>query len=317
MIAALTDIFSEPVAHVSHRIRAVWFDSCLRCPQSCQACLRRCVHAAGHGGAHSAGTAFCKHDPALQNIEMLCRKCVKSGTPNKVRWGIPTELSGQSGPIANVSSALIGLVLECATHGVLYRSRDSWFSDPVAAKVVEERVVHVFGDCVVRQVVGDERIHSRSVVDTLAPVGAALCQVSSSLSEAVGRYVPDRIQNSSSVSQISELVSSTVSATVSAISDHTRPQHWVHDSQVDSCCVCQQQLQRKLWSIHHCRRCGQGVCDGCSSKRRCVPSRGWVTPVRVCDGCDEALDRGIKEKLVLHDMEQYEVISYDHVQDCL
>lgn len=36
---------------------------------------------------------------------------------------------------------------------------------------------------------------------------------------------------------------------------------------------------------HHCRACGEGFCESCSSKKQPVPSRGWRTDVRVCDDC--------------------------------
>lgn len=40
---------------------------------------------------------------------------------------------------------------------------------------------------------------------------------------------------------------------------------------------------------HHCRACGEGFCDSCSSKTRPVPERGWgPAPVRVCDNCYDA-----------------------------
>lgn len=38
---------------------------------------------------------------------------------------------------------------------------------------------------------------------------------------------------------------------------------------------------------HHCRACGQAVCDNCSQGRRPVPERGWTTDVRVCDTCNK------------------------------
>lgn len=44
---------------------------------------------------------------------------------------------------------------------------------------------------------------------------------------------------------------------------------------------------------HHCRACGEGFCDNCSSKTRPVPERGWgLAPVRVCDVCFD--QRGLK-----------------------
>lgn len=36
---------------------------------------------------------------------------------------------------------------------------------------------------------------------------------------------------------------------------------------------------------HHCRSCGQAVCDKCSLRRRPVPERDWYEPKRVCDAC--------------------------------
>lgn len=36
---------------------------------------------------------------------------------------------------------------------------------------------------------------------------------------------------------------------------------------------------------HHCRSCGEGFCDECSSHSQPVPARGWFSDVRVCDAC--------------------------------
>ncbi|XP_058057263.1 zinc finger FYVE domain-containing protein 1-like [Anopheles bellator] len=36
---------------------------------------------------------------------------------------------------------------------------------------------------------------------------------------------------------------------------------------------------------HHCRACGNAVCALCSQNRRPVPKRGWLSDVRVCNGC--------------------------------
>ncbi|XP_072344034.1 zinc finger FYVE domain-containing protein 1 isoform X2 [Scyliorhinus torazame] len=53
-------------------------------------------------------------------------------------------------------------------------------------------------------------------------------------------------------------------------------------------------------SKHHCRACGEGFCDDCSSKSRPVPERGWGSaPVRVCDECYE--DAVIKADVVHED----------------
>ena len=78
---------------------------------------------------------------------------------------------------------------------------------------------------------------------------------------------------------------------------HFRPDYWVPDSEISSCAVCDKDIGPQLSSVsqgpgsedsrrvHHCRQCGQGVCNSCSATRRPVPTRGWDTPVRVCDDC--------------------------------
>lgn len=68
------------------------------------------------------------------------------------------------------------------------------------------------------------------------------------------------------------------------IKDSARPDYWIPDKDIIQCCKCELKFNEKT-PIHHCRACGQGVCDGCSQRRKCVPSRGWDHPVRVCDVC--------------------------------
>ena len=69
--------------------------------------------------------------------------------------------------------------------------------------------------------------------------------------------------------------------------DAARPAYWVPDQDIQACCECRKDFCAARLSIHHCRACGQGVCDDCSQERRAVPSRGWDHPVRVCNGCSQ------------------------------
>lgn len=108
------------------------------------------------------------------------------------------------------------------------------------------------------------------------------------------------------------------------IKDSARPSYWVPDKdrEANFCCVCTKPFgtAEELASIakkqssnsaqsdmlndssemigmsssnifdrkrHHCRSCGQAVCDFCSQQRRPVPERGWITDVRVCDTCNK------------------------------
>ncbi|KAM9356083.1 zinc finger FYVE domain-containing protein 1 isoform 1-T2 [Pholidichthys leucotaenia] len=93
--------------------------------------------------------------------------------------------------------------------------------------------------------------------------------------------------------KVGEAVQSTLGAVAGAIDiplglmkDAARPTYWVPDQDIHSCCECQREFTPRL-SIHHCRACGQGVCDDCSQERRAVPSRGWDYPVRICNGCNQ------------------------------
>lgn len=109
------------------------------------------------------------------------------------------------------------------------------------------------------------------------------------------------------------------------IKDSARPSYWVTDREANFCCVCTKPFgtaedllsnAKKQTSNgrdspspdrsndsndsialaispsnicdrrrHHCRSCGQAVCDYCSQNRKPVPERGWNSDVRVCDIC--------------------------------
>ena len=110
---------------------------------------------------------------------------------------------------------------------------------------------------------------------------------------------PNTEPNEVQVRKVGETVYGTVSSLASAlefpinvIKDSARPDYWVPDSEISSCFVCDRDLGPGVTSgsgesrrVHHCRQCGQGVCSSCSATRRPVPTRGWDTPVRVCDDC--------------------------------
>lgn len=49
-------------------------------------------------------------------------------------------------------------------------------------------------------------------------------------------------------------------------------------------------------SIDFSRNCGDCVCENCSPHKRPVPERDWLTPVRVCNRCDDALNESNKER---------------------
>jgi zinc finger FYVE domain-containing protein 1 len=68
------------------------------------------------------------------------------------------------------------------------------------------------------------------------------------------------------------------------IKESARPSYWKPDSECLKCALCKKDFDEFLL-LHHCRSCGNGVCNNCSPHLRPVPSRGWETPVRVCNNC--------------------------------
>ncbi|XP_012260150.2 zinc finger FYVE domain-containing protein 1-like isoform X2 [Athalia rosae] len=91
--------------------------------------------------------------------------------------------------------------------------------------------------------------------------------------------------------KVTEHVVSTLSAvgtvfnySKALIKDTVRPSYWVPDSEVINCCVCEANFSDTL-PLHHCRDCGRGVCQDCSTHRKPVVRRGWDKPVRICDSC--------------------------------
>lgn len=89
----------------------------------------------------------------------------------------------------------------------------------------------------------------------------------------------------------SEAVINSISAVASVldipkekIKDVARPSYWTPDSECIECTCCGNPFGT-LIPLHHCRDCGKGVCDDCSTSRKPVPLRGWDNPVRVCDKC--------------------------------
>lgn len=70
------------------------------------------------------------------------------------------------------------------------------------------------------------------------------------------------------------------------IKNSAKPAYWVPDEETTGCCICQSKFGPRL-PIHHCRACGQGVCQNCSPNKCSVPLRGWDYPVRVCLKCEQ------------------------------
>ncbi|XP_030627266.1 zinc finger FYVE domain-containing protein 1 isoform X2 [Chanos chanos] len=96
----------------------------------------------------------------------------------------------------------------------------------------------------------------------------------------IARKVGEAVQNTLGA------VATAIDIPLALVKDAARPTYWVPDQDIRCCHQCQREFNARL-SIHHCRACGQGVCDECSPDRRAVPSKGWDHPVRICVSCNQ------------------------------
>ncbi|KAG5198450.1 hypothetical protein JEQ12_007046 [Ovis aries] len=87
---------------------------------------------------------------------------------------------------------------------------------------------------------------------------------------------------------VSELGLGPTKAVTSWLTDQIAPAYWKPNSQILSCSKCATSFKDNN-TKHHCRACGEGFCDSCSSKTWPVPEWGCAPePMQVCDNCYEA-----------------------------
>lgn len=68
---------------------------------------------------------------------------------------------------------------------------------------------------------------------------------------------------------------------------------WVADESVSKCYGCAAPFD-VLHRRHHCRRCRNVVCGGCSANERPVLLAGLREPVRVCMRCSSEVAREVR-----------------------
>ncbi|KAK2104423.1 Zinc finger FYVE domain-containing protein 1 [Saguinus oedipus] len=201
--------------------------------------------------------------------------------------GVPREPHCRNEKATLGTSALeAGYVIECPNCGVVYRSRQYWFGnqDPVNT-VVRTEIVHTDG------FLKDNNNAAQRLLDGMNFMAQSVSELSLGPTKAVTSWLTDQIAPAywRPNSQILFLVAA---ALVDFSAEQTRaitylPLCFVLDLE-QSCYKCAMSFKDND-TKHHCRACGEGVCDSCSSKTRPVPERGWgPVPVRVCDNCYEA-----------------------------
>jgi len=73
---------------------------------------------------------------------------------------------------------------------------------------------------------------------------------------------------------------------------HGRPE-WVPDEQAQMCKLCTSPFSVVV-RRHHCRKCGQVFCHGCSTDKFYLYTLGYDEPVRVCKTCASTIPPFLK-----------------------
>ncbi|XP_050302992.1 zinc finger FYVE domain-containing protein 1-like isoform X2 [Anthonomus grandis grandis] len=279
MLKKLTEKFQSPINDVNHQQYLMQF---FTCPDKCQSCKMNCQLSMGHkeeGEMHSCNSP-CTFQHQYQNCVYLCRRCHKNGERIIVKASYHTNRDTTWTSYFNYVWS--GYVIECPKCGEIYRSRQHWYGNKNPEdSAVRTEIVHIWPG---ERIMFGSYNSAQKVVDG---VNVFTDMVSNSLQHAkmISDWVNDKIA----------------------------PSYWRPNHEIEACFKCNISFipsgQNKIVpSKHHCRACGEGFCESCSSQRCPVPQKGWTDPVRVCDSCYMELeDRGQSLLSGLSGEEQNEV----------
>uniref|UniRef100_A0AAY4BFX5 FYVE-type domain-containing protein n=1 Tax=Denticeps clupeoides TaxID=299321 RepID=A0AAY4BFX5_9TELE len=257
-LQALCERFSGEISDALVSNSCFFPDEYFTCPSICLSCGSGCRNSMNHlreGIAHEAKHR-CRYSNHYDNRVFTCKACYEGGKEEIV---VPkTSASSDSPWLGLARYAWSGYVIECPNCGVIYRSRQYWYGnqDPVDT-VVRTEIQHVWLGC--DGFLKDNNNAAQRLLDGMSFMAQSVSELSVKPAKAVTSWLTDQIA----------------------------PAYWKPNSLILACHTCRVAFQEND-TKHHCRACGEGFCDNCSSKARPVPERGWgLAPVRVCDACYE------------------------------
>ncbi|XP_043930604.1 zinc finger FYVE domain-containing protein 1 [Protopterus annectens] len=265
-LKALSDRFSGEILD-DHMAQSCFFpDEYFTCSSICLSCGAGCTNSMNHtkeGIPHESKNR-CKYTHQYDNRVYTCKNCYEGGKEVIV---VPKTSASCDPPwIGLAKYAWSGYVIECPNCGVIYRSRQFWYGnqDPVDT-VVRTEIQHVWPG--MDGFLKDNNNAAQRLLDGVNFMAQSVSEISVKPTKVVTSWITDQIA----------------------------PAYWTPNSQITNCFKCTTPFKEND-TKHHCRACGEGFCDGCSSKCRPVPERGWgLTPVRVCDSCFK--NRGMRPEV--------------------
>lgn len=231
-------------------------DEYFTCSAVCLSCNIRCRNGMNHlrDKVPHLADGLCQYVHQFNNKVLICKRCYEGGREVIV---LPKTSASSDNPWFGLAKyAWSGYVLECASCGVIYRSRQYWVGnqDPESG-VVRSEVKHVWEGS--DTFLTTHQNAAQRVLDGMNYVIQSVSEYSTGPTKAVAAWVTDQVA----------------------------PPYWRPNTEITACHDCRkvfEEAERK----HHCRSCGEGFCHPCSSQRMPVPERGWGSgPVRVCKKC--------------------------------
>ncbi|NWR10916.1 ZFYV1 protein, partial [Thryothorus ludovicianus] len=262
-LKALSDRFSGEIPDDQMAHSSFFPDEYFTCSSVCLSCGCGCKKSMNHAkeGIPHESKSRCRYSHQYDNRVYTCKACYERGMEVSV---VPKTSASTDSPWLGLAKyAWSGYVIECPNCGVVYRSRQYWFGnqDPVNT-VVRTEIEHVWPGT--DGFLKDNNNAAQRLLDGMNFMAQSVSELSLGPTKAVTSWLTDQIA----------------------------PAYWRPNSQILSCKKCNTPFKDND-TKHHCRACGEGFCDGCSSKTRPVPERGWgPAPVRVCDNCYD--NRGIQ-----------------------
>lgn len=228
-------------------------DQFFTCQCTCIACSARCNRSMNHQGSHRCDTK-CQYHHEHDNRVFVCKSCYeKSG--KEIVLTPQTGAKNDTAWMGWAKYAWSGYVLECPSCGVIFQSRQYWYGNKNPEETVARtEITHLWpGE---KSSLGEPSNTAQRVIDGLQVITETVSSISAGPTRTISDWVTDQIA----------------------------PVYWVPNYKIQNCHGCAKSFSPNDWK-HHCRACGQGFCDDCSSQKRPVPERGWSEPVRVCKAC--------------------------------
>ncbi|XP_066518536.1 zinc finger FYVE domain-containing protein 1 isoform X2 [Hoplias malabaricus] len=255
-LQALSDRFCGEISDDKFSTYSFFPDEYFTCPSVCLSCNVRCKNGMNHQKDRVPHMAegLCQYAHQYNNKVLICKRCYEGGREVIV---VPKTSASSDNPWFGLAKyAWSGYVLECPNCGIIYRSRQYWMGnqDPESS-VVRPEVKHVWQGSEVFQT--DHQNAAQRVLDGVNYVIQSMAEYSSGPTKAVTAWITDQVA----------------------------PPYWRPNAEIIECHGCKrmfEEAERK----HHCRSCGEGFCQACSTHSMPVPERGWgSSPVRVCNAC--------------------------------